>query len=193
MGHSLAPLLPPAEITAGPLLIRRGVPDDAEALARAVEESLDHLRPWMPWATPESATASMQRTRLEGGWTDDDHAYLIIDASGAVVGGCGLHRRIGPGALEIGYWVHVEHIRRGYATTAAAALTRAALALTGIERVEIHCDEANLASAAVPRRLGYRLDRIEDSVATAPAETGRSMIWVTHTPPSPPPPAPPPA
>ena len=27
--------------------------EDAEAQARAIEESLDHLRPWMPWAADE--------------------------------------------------------------------------------------------------------------------------------------------
>ena len=65
-----------------------------------------------------------------------------------------------------------------------AALTAAALALPGVERVEIHCDEANRRSAAVPRRLGYRLDRIEADHVSAPGDLGRSMIWV-HTPPPP--------
>lgn len=45
--------------------------------------------------------------------------------------------RIGPGGLETGYWVHQAHTRRGLATAAAAALTDAALALPGIDRVEI--------------------------------------------------------
>jgi len=39
-----------------------------------------------------------------------------------------------------------------------------------------------LASAAVPRRLGYRLERIEPDEVLAPAETGRSMIWVKERP-----------
>ena len=47
-----------------------------------------------------------------------------------------------------------------------------------VEQVEIHCDEANGASAAVPRRLGYRLDRITDRDIQAPGERGREMIWV---------------
>jgi RimJ/RimL family protein N-acetyltransferase len=46
--------------------------------------------------------------------------------------------------------------------------------------VEIHCDEANVASRAVPARLGYRLDRIDDVGVTAPGETGRSMIWIAE-------------
>ena len=54
-----------------------------------------------------------------------------------------------------------------------------------MDRVEIHCDEANVRSAAIPERLGYRLDRIEDDEIATPGETGRSMIWITTTPPDP--------
>jgi RimJ/RimL family protein N-acetyltransferase len=97
-----------------------------------------------------------------------------------VIGGCGLMRRIGPGGIEIGYWVHVAHTRRGHATAAALALTQAAWTLPDVARVEIHCDAANVASRAVPARLGYRLDRIDDVGVTAPGETGRSMIWIAE-------------
>jgi RimJ/RimL family protein N-acetyltransferase len=90
----------------------------------------------------------------------------------------GLHGRIGPGALEIGYWVARDHTGRSLATNGAAALTGAALALPGIERVEIHCDQANLASAAVPRKLGFRLDRVKAEPATTPAETGKKLVWI---------------
>jgi len=44
--------------------------------------------------------------------------------------------------------------------------------------VEIQCDEANTASAGVPRKLGYRLDRVENHEKEAPGERGRRMIWV---------------
>ena len=43
--------------------------------------------------------------------------------------------------------------------------------------VEIRCDAGNVPSAAVARRLGFRLDRVEDDAVRAPAETGRAMIW----------------
>ena len=33
-------------------------------------------------------------------------------------------------------------------------------------------------AAAIPRRLGYRLDRIEAHEREAPGERGRRMIWV---------------
>jgi RimJ/RimL family protein N-acetyltransferase len=96
-----------------------------------------------------------------------------------VIGGFGLHRRIGPGGIEIGYWVHVDYAGQGYATTAAQALTQAGLALDDVTRVEIHTDEANVKSAAIPRRLGYRLDRVFEREPEAPAECGRIQVWIT--------------
>ena len=80
--------------------------------------------------------------------------YAII-AGGVLVGGCGLMRRIGPGGLEIGYWVHQAWTRRGLATAASAALVEAAFRLPGVDRIEIVHDELNVASAGVPRKLGF--------------------------------------
>jgi RimJ/RimL family protein N-acetyltransferase len=58
----------------------------------------------------------------------------------------------------------------------------AGLALSGVARVEIHTDEANAISAAIPRRLGYRLDRVDELPPEAPAHSGRLQIWVTERP-----------
>jgi RimJ/RimL family protein N-acetyltransferase len=174
---------PPERIERDGVVLRRPTAADGEAMTAAIAASLEHLRPWMSWADDQATTAERRReflARGEEGWTTgSDFAFLLLDTEETtVLGTMGLHRRIGPRAIELGYWVHVDHVGRGIATTAAAALTEAALALPDVDRVEIHCDEANVRSAAVPRKLGYRLDRIEDDEVTAPAETGRSMVWI---------------
>jgi RimJ/RimL family protein N-acetyltransferase len=173
---------PPGQVPAGPLLLRRTGPDDAEISAVVVAASLEHLRPFLPWATDGAATLPAQLARLQEAahlWeTGTDYVYAMLTAGGALAGNIGLHRRVGDGGMEIGYWVAAHATGRGYATAAAGALTAVAMALPGVTRVEIHCDETNLASAAVPRKLGYRLDRIDRREREAPAETGRRMIWV---------------
>ena len=173
---------PPERIDAGDgVEVRRSLPEDAEAVAAAVGENLEHLAPWLPWANHEAATTEAQRARLEANldlWSaGTDYGYAVWH-DGRLAGFMGLHRRLGPGRIELGYWLRSDSTGRGVATAAAGALTDAALALPDVEQIEIHCDEANDRSAAVPRRLGYRLDRIEDAEITAPAETGRKMIWV---------------
>lgn len=174
---------PPEKLSAGSITLLRYRGGEVEDLRLAVNDSLAHLRPWMPWAAEphtEEDQAEFVRRVTEQWDNGESFSYWIREEeSGQLVGSVGLHPRIGPGALEIGYWVHVSRIGRGYATAAAEALTTAAFAMSGVQRVEIHCDEANVASAAIPRRLGYRLDRVLDDEIQAPSETGRSMVWVT--------------
>jgi RimJ/RimL family protein N-acetyltransferase len=69
--------------------------------------------------------------------------------------------------LEIGYWVHLDHIGRGGATAVAGGLTDAAFRLRGVDRVEFHCDAANLRGAAIPPMLGYRLDEAPSLVTSS--------------------------
>lgn len=185
----LAPPLPagvrPPELLAlpGGVSLRRRTIADALALNGAVTRNLEHLRPFMPWAV-SAPTLERSRESTTLGWqhweAGTDFMYLAgLDvAPGSVIGAFGLHGRIGPGALEIGYWVDAAFTGRGIATNAAAALTTAALELPGIHRVEIHCDEANAASAAVPRKIGYRLDRLQEDRISAPGETGHKLIWI---------------
>jgi RimJ/RimL family protein N-acetyltransferase len=136
----------------------------------------------MAWAQSPATDASV-RTFLEAAARDfggdfPAHYAITRPGTGEYVGLCGLEARIGEGALEIGYWADVRHTGHGAVTEAARLLTGTAFALDGVTRVEIHCDEANVRSAGVPRRLGYRLDRIEADEIVAPKEVGRSMIWV---------------
>ena len=86
---------------------------------------------------------------------------MFCHGSEEMAGSFGLHRRVGPGVIVVGYWVHVNYLRRGYATSGAQALTAAAFQLSDVGRVEIHAADENKASAATPRRLGCRLDRVE--------------------------------
>ena len=138
----------------------------------------------MPWATPDGVSLATQHERLMGPATTwnsgSGYEYGIFLPDGTLVGGCGLHRRIGPSALEIGYWVHVGHVRRGIATAAAGALTAEGFGLRGVERMEIRCDEANVASASVPPKLGYRLTGRLEHEPEAPGEIGTRLIWVLY-------------
>lgn len=174
--------LPPSELQAPPLLLRRYRGDELPALLEAVNASLDHLRPWMPWAwadplEPALAEFIVRSTeRFERG-ENFDYA-LWDDRASTLVGGAGLHPRLGPGRIEIGYWVRLGWLRRGFATAAATALTSAAFGLAGIEEVHIHCNVANAASSGVPQRLGFRLARTVDEGIDAPGEMGSKMEWV---------------
>ncbi len=162
------------------LVVRRWRRRDVPALQRAVMESTEHLRPWMSWIAFEPLTLSQRRAlirRWTRAWREGGDVGMGIFEGDTVVGSTGLHRRPGPGGLEIGYWVHVDHVGRGVASRAAALLTTLAFTVDDITFVEIHHDQANRRSEAVPRRLGYTLiDALPDPVA-APAEVGIDCRW----------------
>jgi RimJ/RimL family protein N-acetyltransferase len=173
-------VLPERVETPEGLVMRRWLAEDAEALGRAIAQSADHLRPWMAWIADEplpierrrAKIAEWEHDRLQGG-----DVILGVFVDGQVAGGCGLHRRLGPGGLEIGYWIHADFLRRGLATRVARRLTDAAFTVPGITRVEIHHDKANQASAGVPRKLGFEWLGESRDEPEAPADLGIEWRW----------------
>jgi RimJ/RimL family protein N-acetyltransferase len=135
---------------------------DAAALRIALNASDAHLRTFTPWVVDGRVPGVSLADRLAQHAADfesgKEWVYGMFSADGAeVLGGCGLYPRVGPTAVEVGYWLAVGHTGRGLATRAAAALTRLAFVDPTIDQVEIHCDRRNTASARVPERLGYRI------------------------------------
>ena len=160
------------------LTLRRYREDDLEAVFAAVTESLDHLRPWLPWAADYSRESAREFLARSAADWDSGTAYnYAIMVGGVLAGGIGLMARIGPGGLEIGYWVHREYVRRGLATAASAALVEQAFRLPGVDRVEIVHDELNVASAAVPRKLGFTEVERRPIDIRAPEGTGIGVVW----------------
>ncbi|HEV3227933.1 MAG TPA: GNAT family N-acetyltransferase [Solirubrobacteraceae bacterium] len=162
----------------GELALQRWRPQDRDALYAAVSSTLEHLRPWMPWVADYDRSSTGQfLARCEDGWArGESFEYAILAGDGQILGSTGLMTRIAPGGLEIGYWVHGAHTRKRVATRAVAALAEAALRLSWVTHVEIHHDEANVASGGVPRRLGFQLVSAVGRDPT-PAERGRELQW----------------
>ncbi len=150
-------MLIPYRIETERLVIRCWSPEDAEAYRRAIEASLEHLKRYMLWAKREPFDDTVTRLRALRAKFDlgEDFVMGIFDRDGEVVGGTGLHPRVGPVGIEIGYWVHGDWVRRGVATETAGVLTRVAFECAKKRVVEIRCAHNNLASAAVPRKLGF--------------------------------------
>jgi len=184
---------PPERIDLGDVVLRHYTEADAPGLAAAAAASIDHLSPWMPWATQDGVTAQAMATFIaetNGRAAEGSEAvYGLFDPTdGRCRGGCGLHDRLAPGGIEIGYWLAAEATGRGLMARTVAALTDLALAMDDITWVEVHCDEANDRSAGVPRRLGYELTRftgplkplvarVEGEWRFGPADAGTTETW----------------
>ena len=169
---------PPYRIETDRLVIRCYEPEDAAQLKEAVDASLDHLRPWMPWARyePQPLDQKIELLRMFRGQFDTDVNYtygIFTPDESRLLGGSGLHPRGGPGSLEVGYWIRADETGQGIATEVTAVLTRAGVEHGGLERVDVQVDPENERSLSIPRKLGFteegtlrrRLDPKEDGGA----------------------------
>lgn len=162
--------------------LHRWQPEEAAVLHAAILANIDHLRPYMHWIAFEPQTLKQRRELVESWaaqWANGGDLSVGIWRAGHLVGSAGLHRRLGPDGLAIGYWVARDHLNQGIATAASRALTDLAFTVPGIERVQISHDASNLASGRVPAKLGYH--RLPDRPAVAepgPAGTGIEGLWV---------------
>jgi len=164
------------------LVVRCYQPSDAPLLAESVTESVEHLKPWMPWAHDEPMPLEK---KLEGvkrfrGMFDlnQNYVYGIFNSEETkLLGGTGLHPRIGENELEIGYWIHKDYTNKGLVTESSAALVQVAFEIIHVHRIEIHCDPGNLASASIPCKLGFTHEGTLRQKTPFLDRWSDSMIW----------------
>jgi RimJ/RimL family protein N-acetyltransferase len=158
-------------------------PEHAAQVQSVVTANKEHLQVWLPWVRSEPLTFEARLELLRGMRHNFaggiDFVYGIFESSsGDYVGGAGLHRRLGPGALEIGYWIAAEREGRGLVTEAVAALVIASFELMTMERLEIRCSPANVRSRKVAERAGFRFaGKVEMGGFSGTGELEDKLAW----------------
>lgn len=142
------------------LMLRPRQVGEGTVIAKAVKESLAHLKPWMPFAHEEVSPEKMEehcRRALANFILREDCTLSIYDREGKTfIGSTGLHRaNWNVPSFHIGYWLHKNAEGKGYVSESTNALTRYAFKVLGARRVEIRCDSKNTRSLAVMQKLGF--------------------------------------
>jgi len=152
----------PESIETPRLVMRAPRLEDARPCYDAVMESLEELRPWMPWAhdyTFEGAEKSLREAIASFVTRKDFRYHLFERETGEFVGSSGLHRvNWQVPRLEIGYWVRSSRAGEGFVSEAVRGLSRAAFEVLGVRRIDIRCDDRNVRSARVAESCGYELE-----------------------------------
>jgi RimJ/RimL family protein N-acetyltransferase len=155
----------PESFESNRLLIRAPQWDDGQMVNEAIKESIEELRPWMPWAqqipTLEESEIISRQGRVHYLERSDLRLYLIDKITGQFIGSSGLHRiDWDVRKFEIGYWVNTRFSGQGYVTEAVEAITSFAINELQANRIEIRCDSRNLRSARIAERLGFTKEGI---------------------------------
>ncbi|MGG4492057.1 GNAT family N-acetyltransferase [Metabacillus idriensis] len=168
----------PAEITTARLSIRAPRPGDGKEVNAAVHESLNELKPWMPFAQKppllEETEANIRQACAKFILREDLRLLIFDREQGHFIGSTGFHRIDWEvPKVEIGYWIRTKYGGKGYMLEAVEALTMFAAEEFGAKRVEIRCDPENKKSRRIPEKLGFILEGVlrQDDVSA----DGRSL------------------
>ena len=136
-------------------MLRRYEAEDFEAVDEAAIASLDNIRPWMPNAARELEAGRERWVRFVRDEFDRGDAFpfgVFLLGAGTFVGHVGLSPD--EDGFHVGYWMHVDHLRRGYAKEAVGRLIEQGWR-SGARRFVIHCSPENAASMGVARTCGF--------------------------------------
>jgi RimJ/RimL family protein N-acetyltransferase len=158
---------PPYLLRSPRLILRCPQPEDAARRKEAVDSSGDHLGRLFS-LTPESMALEAHLAHVRkcrGGFDlDQDRCYGAFEPdTGRMVGETFLMKRVGIGALEVGYWLRRDAVGKGLATEMAAAMVKTAFEHDKVKRMDLMTDVDNAKSAAVAKRLGFTFEgRLRD-------------------------------
>lgn len=155
----------PERIETERMILRAAKLGDGPEAFEAVLESVNELKPWMPWVHPEPRLAGSiefhanaqakwySREMLDFQWHDK--------ATRRLIGKGGFHTiNWDVPKFEIGYWVRTSMAGHGYCTEAVNALVAFSRRELGAKRLEICSDPRNLKSRHVAERCGFVLEGI---------------------------------
>ena len=174
----------PERIVTARLIVRCAQPGDGAALNAAVCDSLDALRPYVPWAgsVPTLADSEAVCRKAQARFRLREDLMMLIFERGAagvegeLLGGTGLHRMDWKARrFEIGYWRRSGREGRGIATEAVHTMARLAFDELQAQRVELRIDKLNRASWRVAERCGFTLEGVMRSESLAPDGAWRDM------------------
>lgn len=135
--------------------------DDVDRVLEIVTRNYDHLRTFMEWAKPDY-DESDARAWLDRAVGNPEAMNFLICRGDKMIGTMGFAEfDHAAGVTEIGYWIDREEEGKGIMGRACRRLVDFAFDELGMNRIQIRCASANVRSAAIPKKLGFRLEGIQ--------------------------------
>lgn len=145
------------------ITLRSYVPDDADALFNAVNNSRKHLHPWLDWVAKTTKQEhslryiqdSLHQINMQEGMA------LGIFYDGIVVGGIGMHKwEHDTKRAQVGYWITKDYEGRGIIRKSLHKFVGHLFDKIGVNKIEIRFVPANKRSARVAEGLGCKIEGV---------------------------------
>ncbi len=136
------------KLTTKRLTLRAAQDSDLAQLFRIFSND-QAMRYWsnLPHKTPEDTKPSLEKLKAPGPRT-----YFVFDYQGQVIGLGGIHS-----GTEIGFILHPDHWRQGFATEALQVIMNHVWETTDWPHITADADPRNLASVGILNSLGFRV------------------------------------
>lgn len=149
------------------LIIRKPNQNDLIPLNKAVNNTVELLRQWMPWAMDSSlqTTETFINSAVHA-WESDNQTIfpmiVVTRDNNQLISCSGYNEKsdVTVPFFEIGYWLDVDYQGKGLMTEAVNALTRLAFVKYHAARVQIVADPLNTKSTAIAERCGFEKEAV---------------------------------
>ncbi|MFQ5654734.1 MAG: GNAT family N-acetyltransferase [Planctomycetota bacterium] len=156
-------------------LLRRYSPGDGSILREATTSSYEHLRVFMPWATPrqsrDEAEALVHRFCAHYLLGKDFILGIFSRDEKTLLGGCGYHLREGAlesESAEIGMWIRASEAGHGLGTRVLVTLLGWGFSEWPWKRLSWRCDTRNAASVRIAEKAGMTREGVLRSHMLSP-------------------------
>ena len=145
------------------MLLRSYQPDDAPALFKAVNESRQHLRPWLNWidttTKPEHTLQFIQQSLQQ--LNAQEGLALGIVYKRQIIGGIGMHHwDHNIKKAQLGYWISQPYEGQSIIYKCLNRFIDFLFEKASLNKLEIHFISTNIRSARVAERLGFRVEGV---------------------------------
>ena len=149
------------ELSNDRITIRKIIPDYIPLIFKAVHDSREVLKIWLPWCHSNyniSETGEWVNSQ-QSAWNEKrEFAFGVFETdSNRLVGGCGInqinwiHK-----AGNLGYWIKTDVTGKGFASAAAKLCARFGFIDLELNRIEIVSAKDNVASQKVAEKTGAK-------------------------------------
>jgi len=131
--------------------------DMANTMFKVINENRQHLRPWFPWEkkTKKALDSLKYLFDKEEEIKESKKIEYGIYINKEYIGNISIFDiDKNKKSAEIGYWLSSKFTRNGYATEAVKIIEKEFFN-NGLNRIQIKCDDENIASSGVAKKCGY--------------------------------------